>query len=122
MARGQKTNRALVMQAGPALDRFKYEVANEINFPTNLIQGGYWGNIPSAQCGAVGGHMVKRMIEAAERSLVEGAAVSVSAGFRGGLGATDVGAGTYGSAYNLPGGLGAQNVGQQPGLGTTNIQ
>lgn len=119
MARGQKTNRALVMQAGPALDRFKYEIANEINFPTNLIQGGYWGNIPSAQCGAVGGHMVKRMIEAAERSLVEGAAVNVRAGFRAGLG-TNIGA-TGG--YNLPSGLPAQNAGQQQtGFATTNLQ
>ncbi len=120
MARGQKRNRALVIQAGPALDQWKYEIAGEINFPTNLIQGGYWGNIPSAQCGAVGGHMVKRMIEAAERSLVEQSAVNVRAGFRAGLG-TNLSA-TAGT-YNLPSGLQAQGVAQQPsGFATTNLQ
>lgn len=28
----------------------------------------YWGNIPSAQCGAVGGHMVRKMVEMAEQN------------------------------------------------------
>ncbi|MEW6227171.1 MAG: alpha/beta-type small acid-soluble spore protein [Bacillota bacterium] len=122
MARGQKRNRALVVEAGNALDRWKYEIANEINFPTNMIVGGYWGNIPSAQCGAVGGHMVKRMIEAAERSLVEQTAVNVRAGFRAGLG-TNLGAGATAGAYNLPGTLPAQNVGQQAsGFAATNLQ
>ncbi|MGE5573967.1 MAG: small, acid-soluble spore protein, alpha/beta type [Bacillota bacterium] len=118
MARGQKRNRALVVEAGNALDQWKYEIANEINFPTNQIVGGYWGSIPSAQCGAVGGHMVKRMIEAAERSLVEQSAVNVKAGFRAGLGAN---LGTTGT-YNLPGSLPAQNVGQQAGFTATGLQ
>ncbi|MDK2932162.1 MAG: hypothetical protein PWR07_2293 [Bacillota bacterium] len=121
MARGQKKNRALVVEAGNALDQWKYEIANEINFPVNQIVGGYWGNIPSAQCGAVGGHMVKRMIEAAERSLVEQTAINVRAGFRAGLGA-NLG-GTTTGAYNLPSNLPAQqNVGQQAGFTTTGLQ
>ncbi|HHY32285.1 MAG TPA: alpha/beta-type small acid-soluble spore protein [Firmicutes bacterium] len=122
MARGQKRNRALVVEAGNALDQWKYEIANEINFPVNQIVGGYWGNIPSAQCGAVGGHMVKRMIEAAERSLVEQSALNVRAGFRAGLGAS-ANLGTTTGAYNLPSGMPAQqNVGQQAGFTTTGLQ
>ncbi|MDI6638592.1 MAG: alpha/beta-type small acid-soluble spore protein, partial [Bacillota bacterium] len=64
---------------------FKYEIANELNLPSNIINSGYWGSLPSAQCGAVGGHMVRRMIEAAERSLVEGTVAGVKAGFQAGL-------------------------------------
>ncbi|HHY99099.1 MAG TPA: alpha/beta-type small acid-soluble spore protein [Firmicutes bacterium] len=80
-----RRNRSLLPQAGAALDKLKYEIANELNIPTNLIQGHYWGNLSSAQCGAVGGHMVRRMIEAAERALVEGTVASVQAGFQSGL-------------------------------------
>ncbi|MBX6377684.1 MAG: alpha/beta-type small acid-soluble spore protein [Clostridia bacterium] len=66
MAQGQQRNRALVAGAEPALDQFKYEVAAElgINPP-----GNYWGDLPARQCGAVGGHMVRRMIQLAEQSL-----------------------------------------------------
>ncbi|HHY97664.1 MAG TPA: alpha/beta-type small acid-soluble spore protein [Firmicutes bacterium] len=82
-----RRNRSTVVpQARGALDNLKYEIANEINFPTNLIQGDYWGNISSAQCGAVGGHMVRRMIEAAERTLAEQVASGVRTAFRATLG------------------------------------
>lgn len=68
MARGSNTsNQAVVRGARKALDHFKYEVAHELG-----IQGaddGYWGEIPARQCGAVGGHMVRKMIEMAEQSL-----------------------------------------------------
>ncbi|HHV62561.1 MAG TPA: alpha/beta-type small acid-soluble spore protein [Firmicutes bacterium] len=87
----------MLPQAGAALDRFKYEIANELNIPTNQIQGDYWGNLSAAQCGAVGGHMVRRMIEAAERSLVEGTLQGVRAGFQAGL--TQAG---YTSPTNVP--------------------
>jgi len=71
MAAGSNTsNRALVQGAGQALDRFKYEVAREIGL--NVQEGDYWGDFPARQCGAVGGHMVRRMIEMAERSLSGG--------------------------------------------------
>lgn len=71
MAQGASSNRALVRGAEQALDRFKYEVAQEIgvNPPTD----GYWGDMPSRQCGAVGGHMVRRLIELAEQRLAGGA-------------------------------------------------
>ncbi len=68
MGTGQKRNKLVVPQAQNAMYQFKNEMANEVGI-TNQIQGGYWGQISSRDCGAVGGHMVKRMIEAYEQSL-----------------------------------------------------
>ncbi|HWI54627.1 MAG TPA: alpha/beta-type small acid-soluble spore protein [Desulfobacteria bacterium] len=68
MGTGQKRNGLVVPQAAQAMYNFKNEMANEVGI-TNQIQGGYWGQISSRDCGAVGGHMVKRMIEAYEQSL-----------------------------------------------------
>lgn len=68
MARGSNTgNRVLVREAAQALDNFKYQVAQEIG--VNPPASGYWGDLPARQCGAVGGHMVKKMIEQAESQL-----------------------------------------------------
>jgi len=80
MAQGQRSNRALVPQARQALDRFKYEVANELGI--QVPEHGYWGDLPSRLNGAVGGNMVRRMIAAAEQSLIEQATAGVQAGFR----------------------------------------
>lgn len=52
--------------AQAALDRFKYEVANEIGVP---LKEGYNGDLTSYQNGSVGGYMVKKMIEAQEREM-----------------------------------------------------
>ncbi len=69
MAKGSSNNnRAAVSGAEQALNQFKYEIANEMGMQQQ-VQDGYWGEVPARQCGAVGGHMVKRMIEMAERSL-----------------------------------------------------
>jgi len=68
MGTGQKTNRLVVPQAAQAMSQFKYEIANQVGV-TGQIQGGYWGSIPSRDCGAVGGQMVKKMIEAYENSV-----------------------------------------------------
>ncbi len=46
-------------QAKAALDKFKYEVANEIG--VNLKQG-YNGDLTSKQAGSIGGEMVKRLV------------------------------------------------------------
>ena len=46
-------------QARAALDKFKYEVANEIG--VNLKQG-YNGDLTSKQAGSVGGEMVKKLV------------------------------------------------------------
>ena len=68
MAQGSTTgNRALVRGAERALDEFKYEIAHELGLQG--VDDGYWGDLPARQCGAVGGHMVRKMIEIAEQQL-----------------------------------------------------
>lgn len=57
----------VVPQAREALEKFKYEVANEIGVP---LKQGYNGDLTSAQNGSVGGYMVKKMIERAEHDLM----------------------------------------------------
>ncbi|HOQ15922.1 MAG: alpha/beta-type small acid-soluble spore protein [Epulopiscium sp.] len=59
-------NRKAVPEAKAALDRFKFEIANEIGVP---LKQGYNGDLTSAQNGSVGGYMVKRMIEQQERQM-----------------------------------------------------
>ncbi|NPV55002.1 MAG: alpha/beta-type small acid-soluble spore protein [Firmicutes bacterium] len=103
-----RRNRTVIPQAKQALDNLKYEIASEINFPINQVQGDYWGNISSAQCGAVGGHMVRRMIEAAERSLSEQAVAGVRAGFRAGFAAAGQTSPTQ--ALNQPGTISAGQI------------
>lgn len=68
MATGQQSNRTVVRGAESALEQLKFEVANEIGVNYDA-HGGYGGDIPSRQNGAVGGHMVRRMIELAEQQL-----------------------------------------------------
>ena len=55
-----------VPQAKEAMNRFKMEVAQELGVP---LSNGYNGNLTSAQNGSVGGHMVKKMIEAQEKQM-----------------------------------------------------
>ncbi|WP_313129235.1 alpha/beta-type small acid-soluble spore protein [Anaerocolumna sp.] len=52
-------NRVTVPEAKEAMNRFKYEVANEIGVP---LKQGYNGDLTSYQNGSVGGMMVKKMI------------------------------------------------------------
>ena len=60
------SNKAVVPEAKSALDKFKFEVANEIGVP---LKDGYNGDLTSRQNGSVGGYMVKKMIEAQERQM-----------------------------------------------------
>ncbi|MDF2841988.1 MAG: hypothetical protein K0R00_414 [Herbinix sp.] len=53
-------NSSTVPEAKEALNRFKYEVANEIGVP---LKQGYNGDLTSKQNGSVGGYMVKKMIQ-----------------------------------------------------------
>ncbi len=62
----RSSNRAVIPEAKGALDRFKYEVANEIGVP---LKDGYNGDLTSRQNGSVGGYMVKKMIEAQEKQM-----------------------------------------------------
>ncbi|PSR34655.1 MAG: acid-soluble spore protein [Sulfobacillus benefaciens] len=68
MARGSSTGQhAVVREAAAALDQFKYEVARDMGI--QIPEDNYWGDIPARECGAVGGHMVRKMIEMAEQTL-----------------------------------------------------
>ena len=60
------SNKKLVPEAMNALDKFKYEVASEVG--VNLKQG-YNGDLSSRDAGRIGGQMVKKMIEQAERNM-----------------------------------------------------
>lgn len=53
-------------QARAALDKFKYEVANEIG--VNLKQG-YNGDLTSKQAGQIGGEMVKKLVAKASNDM-----------------------------------------------------
>ncbi|WP_083189919.1 alpha/beta-type small acid-soluble spore protein [Orenia metallireducens] len=66
------SNRILNPMAMQALDKFKLEAATELNI-SNEYKSGYWGNITSRECGAVGGQMVKKMIQSYEDQLANGA-------------------------------------------------
>ena len=63
---GSNTGRVVVPEARKALDNMKYEIAGELGI--NLKQG-YNGDLPSRQAGYIGGYMVKRLIEQAERGM-----------------------------------------------------
>ena len=59
MTSSSNSNRVEVPEAKGALDKFKFEVANEIG--VNLKQG-YNGDLTSKQAGSIGGEMVKRLV------------------------------------------------------------
>lgn len=52
-------NRVNIPGSESALEKMKYEIANQMN--VNLKQG-YNGNLTSRENGTVGGYMVKKMI------------------------------------------------------------
>jgi hypothetical protein len=56
----------VVPEARDALNTMKHEIASELGI--NLKQG-YNGDLSSRQAGYIGGYMVKRLIEQAERSI-----------------------------------------------------
>ena len=57
------SNKSVVPEAKEALNKFKYEVANEVG--VNLKQG-YNGDLSSKDAGRIGGNMVRKMIQQAE--------------------------------------------------------
>jgi hypothetical protein len=61
-----RSNSKVVPEARQALDNMKYEIANQLG--VNLKHG-YNGDLTSKEAGYVGGYMVKKMIEQAERQL-----------------------------------------------------
>ena len=61
-----RNNQKVVPQAAAALDRFKFEIATEVG--VNLKEG-YNGDIAARDAGRIGGQLVKRLIETAERNM-----------------------------------------------------
>jgi len=57
------------------LDRMKFEVASELGI-TDRVRSTGWSTMTSADCGRVGGQMVRRMIEQYESSLSGASGVS----------------------------------------------
>ena len=62
----KSNSKGMVPEAREALDRFKMEAASEVG--VNLKQG-YNGHLTSREAGSVGGQMVKKMIETAEKNM-----------------------------------------------------
>ena len=60
------SNYPVVPEAKEALNKFKYEVANEVG--VNLKQG-YNGDLSSRDAGRIGGQMVKKLIQQAENQM-----------------------------------------------------
>ena len=61
------TNKKVVPEARESLEKFKYEVANEVG--VNL-KNGYNGNISARDAGKIGGNMVRKLIEKAENQMI----------------------------------------------------
>lgn len=66
MASSNSSNQIVNPQAREALNKFKYEVANEVG--VNLKQG-YNGDLTSAQAGKIGGQMTKKLVAQAESQM-----------------------------------------------------
>lgn len=60
-----RNSRTLIPEAKESLNKFKKEVANELNVPLS----DYNGDLTSKQNGSVGGEMVKRMVADYESKL-----------------------------------------------------
>lgn len=65
-ANNSSSNNATVPEARAALDNMKFEIARELGI--NFKQG-YNGDLSSRENGYVGGYMVKRLIEQAEKQM-----------------------------------------------------
>ena len=59
-------NQKVVPEAREALNRFKHEVASEVGV---TLKDGYNGNLSSRDAGRIGGQMVRKLIETAERQM-----------------------------------------------------
>ncbi|MDR3588379.1 MAG: alpha/beta-type small acid-soluble spore protein [Negativicutes bacterium] len=65
MARSRKP---VTPQAENALDQMKFEIASELGI-ANQVRSQGWNTMTSADCGRVGGHMVRKMIEQYESTM-----------------------------------------------------
>lgn len=60
------SNSKVVPEAKEALNKFKYEVASEVGV---TLKDGYNGHLSSRDAGRIGGNMVRKLIEQAERQM-----------------------------------------------------
>ena len=67
MSLNRNSNNLLVPQASAALDRLKFEVAQELGIA--IPQDGYYGNVTTRETGSIGGSITKRLVQIAEQSL-----------------------------------------------------
>jgi Small, acid-soluble spore proteins, alpha/beta type. len=69
MAQGQSrsSNTLVVPISVNALEQLKYEVAQELGI--QIPQDGYMGYVATRDTGAIGGHMVRRLVQIAEQTL-----------------------------------------------------
>lgn len=65
---GQNSRNNLVTpQANAAMEQLKYEVAQELG--VQIPKDGYYGYMATRDTGAIGGHMVRRLVQIAEQTL-----------------------------------------------------
>ena len=62
----RNSNKLNVPEAKAAMDRFKMEAAREVGID---LKDGYNGDISARDAGRIGGQMVKKLIETAERQM-----------------------------------------------------
>ncbi len=60
------SNSKVVPEARESLNKFKYEVASEVGV---TLKDGYNGNLSSRDAGRIGGNMVRKLIETAEKQM-----------------------------------------------------
>ncbi len=66
----RNNNDVLVPGAKGALDKFKLEVADELGLIDKLKnKNGDWGDMTTRDVGKIGGNMVKKMTEMAEKDM-----------------------------------------------------
>lgn len=67
MANNTNRTKKVVPEAKDSLDKFKYEVAQEVGVD---LKSGYNGNMSSKDAGKIGGTMVRKLVEQAENSML----------------------------------------------------
>lgn len=61
------SNQLVVQHAKAALERMKFEVAQELGI--QIPQDGYYGNMITRDTGRIGGNITRRLVQMAEQQL-----------------------------------------------------
>jgi len=70
MSKFSSPSNLIVPAANAAMDQLKHQVAQEVG--VQLPPDGYYGYVSTRDTGAIGGHMVRRMVQIAEETLARG--------------------------------------------------